>query len=410
MCVVILKQPGFEIPEKSIETAVRVNDDGFGISYVDKGRIVTHKEYNPKLTAADVLKHLKPLKDKLVLLHLRIKTKGMKDDANCHPFTVTTQKEGPYDIVFAHNGTLSGFGNEKDSDTKEFVETIVKPLVLRETSFHRGKDPNPVHRPFVEYVLKCFAGYGSKFVMMDSRGRTLTINKESGENFAEGCWASNGHSVRQETARPARNHYTNGKYDHKLKRWVYDDEVDDERFNQSLPGFLQSGGTSDNVLPFDPTTKTTTNIYGRPAHGSVPSVPLNSGKSSCGVNFSGTNATVKAGSLVSVLMARYHALIDESATFRTGVSILMNQPSPNPNLLAYFASTRKKFHELAGVDSLDFLQKLDLDDIAILVKTYPEHASTAIADLVEQNMLLQRRLKIKDMREGAITGADQKSA
>lgn len=211
MCVILQKLPNKEIPfEHLIRSGVR-NPHGIGVAVADRGHIDFMKTLpkKPEEAAEAITRYLENAKELPAYVHFRYRTVGDVNEANCQPFRVMSPNEGPLDMVFMHNGTLSAsYGSDKISDTAEFAAKVVSPLVVRSAKFV-GDDV--VGDPFVKHLLQDYAGTTSKFVLFDGNGKALVVNKEKGVEQVYG-WASNGYSISPtefelETAKKERRVY-----------------------------------------------------------------------------------------------------------------------------------------------------------------------------------------------------------
>ena len=110
MCLIIQKPKGLIVPEEKLTSAIAVNPDGFGLSYVDGSSLVTQR--SPEKGAPDFLtrKINEELKDTDVLLHLRYTTVGETSLRNAHPFPILEKKTDGIDVRMAHNGTIHSYG------------------------------------------------------------------------------------------------------------------------------------------------------------------------------------------------------------------------------------------------------------------------------------------------------------
>lgn len=206
MCVIIVRNPGIEIPFNKVESACIVNSDGFGLSVVDRGKIETIKHYDPKGNDPEIVaKLLEAAKEQKVYLHLRFATKGSKREENCHPFTVV--EDDNYEMRFMHNGTLSDFGNNDITDSEDFSNKVIKPLVSRT----RYETDNPLADPFVHLILQKYKSSGSRFVLYDNEGNDLILGSAGDSQWHDnnGWWSSNVYSFN-------RTHRTSdyGSYGH----------------------------------------------------------------------------------------------------------------------------------------------------------------------------------------------------
>lgn len=173
MCVIIVKPVGQTVSKETFDACWDSNPHGFGMSYVKDGKAVIDKGYMTKASAwAAFSKIVEELGDVVMVLHFRIRSAGDRSASNCHPFKV----EGG---TLSHNGTLYGFGGNKDSDTKEFCQTFGKYMTHKETTKHKAE-------------LGKNIGAGNKFAMLFDNGETVIVNEGEGQWF-EGKWFSNGY-------------------------------------------------------------------------------------------------------------------------------------------------------------------------------------------------------------------------
>ncbi len=180
MCIIIVRPPGGHLKRKELKEAFRINDDGAGFMFdapgsdgtnevrVLKGWFGFRKFYK---TFRDY-EELYP--DSTFVLHMRIGTSGLKDAANCHPFSVCK------DVGFAHNGVMHLLGDKVRSDTREFVEDVLMKLP------HGWWDNEKV----IAAITECADKSSSKYVMLVSDGSYYIFNEIMG-HWNEGCWYSN---------------------------------------------------------------------------------------------------------------------------------------------------------------------------------------------------------------------------
>lgn len=218
MCVIIQRDPGITLPEQKIWSASKVNADGYGLSIIDRGRIETIREYDPKGNDSTVImKRLEDAKDLPVFLHLRFRTGGLKNLDNTHPFEVLNHESNGLDMQFMHNGTLSKFNTNKDfSDTFVFNEKILKPLITKFKPYYDlQEDKNILADATIYQILDEYAGYGSIFTIFDGNGNSMIINRSKGVEFTDPAtgkkwWASNEYSFNsyhRETQKDDSNRY-----------------------------------------------------------------------------------------------------------------------------------------------------------------------------------------------------------
>lgn len=201
MCVIIDKNPGTTLPQDKLELACNINNDGFGIAFVEKGRLrIRHNtdKNDPKV----LQKELNKLTNKRVFLHLRHATVGAVNAANAHPIRLLAKETDGIDVGMMHNGTLYSWKPEGTdtvtSDTLKFANEFAGPLaarfVVRDSKFL-------LHDHFYRQLITKEAGTTNVLVFFDNLGNCMIINRDNGRQF-DGWWASNTYSFQE-------NHYRN---------------------------------------------------------------------------------------------------------------------------------------------------------------------------------------------------------
>lgn len=204
MCVIIDRNPNIEINPEKIESACKVNPDGYGISIIDRGKMSTIKKYSSDGNdAKEVIRILEEAKGFRLFTHLRYSTKGNKDEANCHPFEIFS--DGDYKIMFMHNGTLTSMGDVNRSDTREFAEDYLKPMVR---AFYEIEGEGILIDKNFEKIIEHFRNGGSVFMLYDSNGECLKLGKGLQH---EGWWSSNEYSFNRYHREPQTPFRTTGQ-------------------------------------------------------------------------------------------------------------------------------------------------------------------------------------------------------
>ena len=173
MCIAIMKSENKKINKATLKRCYDANPDGAGFMYAENKELTVQKGY---FTFKDFYKEYKPHENKQVLLHFRIKTHGPIDKDNCHPFLVNTG------LGFIHNGIISGYGDNKESDTIQFNNSILKKIVAKHGNNSLFDDP------MVE-LIENVIGY-SKLVFLDRHGNYKIMNESKG-SWNDGVWYSN---------------------------------------------------------------------------------------------------------------------------------------------------------------------------------------------------------------------------
>ena len=173
MCIAIMKSANKKINKATLKRCYDANPDGAGFMYAENKELNVQKGY---FTFKEFYKEYKPHENKQVLLHFRIKTHGKIDKKNCHPFLVNKS------LGFIHNGIITGYGDNKESDTIAFNNAILKKLVAKHGNNSLFDDP------MVE-LIENVIGY-SKLVFLDRHGNYKIMNEDKG-SWHNGIWYSN---------------------------------------------------------------------------------------------------------------------------------------------------------------------------------------------------------------------------
>lgn len=151
MCVILYKKKGDEISRESLKQMATTNPHGIGAAYLDKrAKIwVIHKG----LTVKQLTELLHDNND--VIAHFRLATSGIIGSTMCHPFLLSnninncTAKNTRGKCIIAHNGVVSHYGNDKISDTVDFITNVMCKLAT------------------LEDMLKVCKAVGSKWAITD---------------------------------------------------------------------------------------------------------------------------------------------------------------------------------------------------------------------------------------------------
>jgi hypothetical protein len=191
MCIIILSHDG-NLPDKDmLRTAYENNPDGFGVMWVDNGRVQTK---HGLFTFDQVWESLEDLEGIPWSMHLRYVTRGKRVVTQCHPFEVSSKRQSGRDIWMMHNGTFM-FLNERvkaygglKSDTEVFANYLAEIL--------RSKQ-NPDKVLFSSQVqenMKKKVESFNKMVFLTDEGRFEVFNEEGGVWLDNDMWASNTYS------------------------------------------------------------------------------------------------------------------------------------------------------------------------------------------------------------------------
>lgn len=188
MCLIIEREPNFEIPFEKFKSAVTNNPHGYGLSFPDdKGLTVfrSPKEPDPEKLYRMVNEELK---DKKLLIHLRYTTVGETNMRNAHPFPILEKKSDGIDLRMAHNGTLSKYKPREstESDTRVFVKKFVRPLFKRMV---KAVGPEALLQDdFLKILLEDQLTSASVLTFLDSDGKSLICNETGNGGKKEDGW------------------------------------------------------------------------------------------------------------------------------------------------------------------------------------------------------------------------------
>ena len=177
MCIAITKPAGVKPDYKAYKNGYNRNPDGWGFAVPDrhsKSVIIRKNTTGFK----DFWRQFKPFKDRPALVHFRIKTHGVIEKRNCHPFRVGS------DLAMIHNGQLDIECNEmKDkSDTWHFVKQVLRPMYADSPIFPWNAGCQFIAEQYIDY---------NKCAFLHADGDFAWWNKEAGYEVKDGHWYSN---------------------------------------------------------------------------------------------------------------------------------------------------------------------------------------------------------------------------
>lgn len=174
MCIIAYKPAGTDFPDIDImRNCFNANSDGAGIMFPKNGKVKYFKGIMTLGNFEKIYEKISTTLDKKIpmVFHFRISTHGKrKSPEHCHPFPIVDdytnmeKLEGMADGCLMHNGILSKFGNDKFSDTMEFVKKVLSPFALSDI----------MKNETVHALIKNFQE-SSKFVIMDGSGNVKTF-------------------------------------------------------------------------------------------------------------------------------------------------------------------------------------------------------------------------------------------
>jgi len=223
MCIIIVKQKDQELSEDKIQNSFENNSDGAGYMWNANGKVNIRKpffEYKDFIESYKATLARNP--EATFVLHFRITTHGAEDKMNTHPHRVTKR------LAFAHNGIISGVGNDDDlSDTVLFSQKYLS----------RFKERDLFMRKEVIGLMEKFLS-GSKIVLLNAEGK-IKIYNESAGTWKDGLWFSNSSYSYSRTTTNYSGRYNSSSY---LRGWEDDDEYDyGKKDYKPLQGAIRQG-------------------------------------------------------------------------------------------------------------------------------------------------------------------------
>lgn len=193
MCIIIHSKEGALPDRNRLETAWVNNPHGFGLMYVDEGRVVA--EHTLPKTFAEVWNHLQFVEGIPWALHFRWVTRGKKSISQCHPFQVASKDDFGKDLYMMHNGTLTflddvvALTKGEQSDTKMFADILGKTVA-------RLQDPDLLFGAAAQQYLHKEIGSWNKLLFLDSDGKFRYMNRFGGKDDGD-FWYSNTYSFQK---------------------------------------------------------------------------------------------------------------------------------------------------------------------------------------------------------------------
>ena len=181
MCVIMVKPKGIPLPCKEVfKICYNNNSDGCGYMYVENGKVVVKKGF---MGYKNMYKQIKKLgDDKVIVVHFRIGTSGVKkDQKTCHPYPISTDENDLQklqyntDVGVVHNGIISGYVDDKRpdlNDTQVFVRDFLTVLKDLNPEFYKNKKA----RDLIENEA------GSKLVFLDSNEDLYYVGEYNEDN------------------------------------------------------------------------------------------------------------------------------------------------------------------------------------------------------------------------------------
>lgn len=173
MCIAILNR-SVMLKKQALQNCWDNNNDGAGMAYFNRGRLVIHKEMNDfESFYSKYQEARRKCPNKPFIIHFRITTHGGTSLENCHPFPIGKED------VFCHNGILRCVeAGGALSDTRVFGQNILEQIDL-----DYGDSQN--------FLLGRMIESSNKLIIMNKTGKYMIINEKEGDWDEKGNWYSN---------------------------------------------------------------------------------------------------------------------------------------------------------------------------------------------------------------------------
>jgi hypothetical protein len=171
MCIAIYKPANSIILFEDLERAFEANPDGAGFAvrrdgtvHIIKG-LMTFDHFKARF-----IKHA----NYECIIHFRWASMGEIGKDNCHPFAL------PDGSALIHNGHIQGYGNKRISDTRDYVDNVLSPLVTQY--------PDILRHGAMREVLDRAIG-SSRMAILPITGKAIIIGEARGK-WHDGSWYS----------------------------------------------------------------------------------------------------------------------------------------------------------------------------------------------------------------------------
>lgn len=240
MCLIIQREPNFEIPYDKFESAIHTNPDGYGLSFPDEGKLRTLKSHHK----ADPENLYRVVNEELIelplLIHFRFNTAGKTNLRNAHPFPILEHGTDGIDLRMAHNGTIGKYktiAQTDESDTRAFVREFVRPLFKR---MIKAVGPEELLKDeFTKKLLEDQIPKGSVLSFLDSQGNTLNVNETgNGGKKEDGWYYSNSYSFNRSHRETETLPYGQTSY-YNMGDWKYPDTKSNKMGDTNVTKFTK---------------------------------------------------------------------------------------------------------------------------------------------------------------------------
>lgn len=172
MCVIAVKPYNESLlSQEQLDKLFKVNSDGAGFMYVKDRKVRIRKGFMTIEKLYEGLDREKLTHKDLVIYHFRIGTSGGVSPQNTHPFPISNSlahlkslsSENEWGV--AHNGILTDFIKEGESDTINFVKEILSDRYIKEKL---------LSVPIVTLIGMAVGNY-NKFVIVHGSGKYVLL-------------------------------------------------------------------------------------------------------------------------------------------------------------------------------------------------------------------------------------------
>ncbi|QHJ81607.1 MAG: hypothetical protein [Bacteriophage sp.] len=187
MCVAAVVPPGKRLSEDVLRAMHQSNRDSWGFGFWTpyatpnppgstrpEGFLITVKNTTTSddmVESYDKALKIEGRNEKPHLVHFRIRTSGLVNHVNAHPFNI---KGG----LLIHNGMLDGHDGGNYSDTYYFSKVF---------GDHLPKGITPEQKEFLGKLV----GSYNKIAVLHDDGSTTIVNEDKGSYLDDGVWVSN---------------------------------------------------------------------------------------------------------------------------------------------------------------------------------------------------------------------------
>ncbi len=192
MCLIIQCNKTIPLNKPLVEHWLERNGDGWGMMWIENNTMQTYKS----MEAEALWDKYQETAQFDPVIHLRWRTHGDTDLANCHPFYCG------HGIFLMHNGVIhdADARQKEKSDTWHFVEDWIKGV------FDLSKNPHTTMRsPIFRKLLEKAVGYGNRIILGD-RGGFVLFNTQQWHTISNELTDAKGLLVSNDYAWDAKNY------------------------------------------------------------------------------------------------------------------------------------------------------------------------------------------------------------